>query len=202
MGRGSRVGREPAGPGGLLPGQAARGSRPARRPSRSGRPRSACPELEGHPGRPHPPADTHSVPAPTVTQQPQLRHGPRAVSSSRERGGAQRRGCVAATSGSSPLLLAVTPRPELHLFRVPFSFRAEGEVCYGHGLLNRSFSRFPFYLTTPSLRFSLQSFQSSAEPRMPVVVLGCRVRSWGGGRGGPKTTEMRVYQANRESPNF
>lgn len=72
----------------------------------------------------------------------------------------------------------------------------------GMDSLSRSFNRFPFYLTTPSLRFSLQSFQSSAEPRMPVVVLGCRVRSWGGGRGGPKTTEMRVYQANRESPNF
>lgn len=113
----------------------ARRSRPARCPGRSGRSCSPCPELEGHPWRRHPPADTHSVPAPTVTQQPQLRHSPWAVSSSGERGGAQRRGCGADTSGALVFLLAVAPRPELHIARAPFFFRAEGQGCCGQGYL-------------------------------------------------------------------
>lgn len=54
---------------------AARRSCPGRRPGPSGRSRCACPELEGHPGRRHPPADTHSVPAldchPATTVPPQ-----------------------------------------------------------------------------------------------------------------------------------
>lgn len=156
-------------------------SRPARRPSRSGRPRSPCPELEGHSGHPRPPPDTHSVLAPTVTQQLKLRTSPWNISPSRERGGAQRRDGVAATSGLSPLLLAVTPRPELRLFREPFSFRAEGEVGCGQGLVTEALTAFPSHLATSPVRFSLQSFQSSGEPwreKMLIVVLECGVRSW------------------------
>nr|XP_048285892.1 uncharacterized protein LOC125397516 [Myodes glareolus] len=181
VGTGSRLGRELAQPGGLLPGQAFPQTGPARRPSRSGRPRSPCPELEGHPGHPRPPTDTHSVPAPTVTQQPKLRNCPWNVSSSQKRGGAQRSDGVEATSGLSPLLLAVTPRPELRLFREPFFFRAEGEVCCGQGLVTEALTAFPSHLATSPVRFFLQSFQSSAEPwreKMPMVVLECGLRSW------------------------
>lgn len=87
---------------------------------------------------------------------------------------------MAATSGLSALLLAVTPRPELRLFREPFSFRAEGEVGCGQGLVT-ALTAFPSHLATSPVRFSLQSFQSSGEPwreNMLMVVLECGVRSW------------------------
>ncbi|KAM7331085.1 hypothetical protein ACRRTK_010274 [Alexandromys fortis] len=133
VGTGSRVGRKLAQPGGLLPGQAfpqagrlslppGPSPQPVRTPSffLSGARRSlrASPPANGRSHRPGP----NGHPA---TEAP---HKPREHLTSRERGGAQRRDGVAATSGLSPLLLAITPRQELRIFREPFSFRAEGEV--------------------------------------------------------------------------
>jgi hypothetical protein len=98
VGRGSRVGREPAQPGGFLPGQGlpsgwppvalARPAAPARQGARAAPVRSSkvTPDVATRQR-----TLTPSL-LPTVTQQPQLRHSPLAVSSSRKRGGAQRRG--------------------------------------------------------------------------------------------------------------
>ena len=114
---------------------AARRPCPARRPGPSGRSRCAGPELEGHPGRRHPPADTHSVPAPhchpATTAPPQ----PPGCLILPKEGRCPEEGLGAATSGASDLLLADASRPELHILRAPFSFRAEGEVCFGQEFL-------------------------------------------------------------------
>lgn len=129
---------------------AARRSCPARRPGPSGRSRCACPELEGHPGRRHPPADTHSVRAPdchpATTAPPQP---PYCLILPRE-GRRPEEGLGAATSGGSDLLLAVASQPELHILRAPFSFRAEGEVCFGQGLLTTGLFSVPSYNSPPS----------------------------------------------------
>lgn len=158
MGTGSRVGRELAQPGGLLPGQAfAQAGRPSlppgpphqpvRAPSLrlSGARRSprASPPASGHSLRP----GSHGHPATTAPPQPLgclilPREGRR-----------PEEGRCGGYFRFSPFLLAVAPRPELHIFRVPFSFRAEGSVCYGQGL----------FLTE-----SLAAFRSTLQP-LPFV---------------------------------
>lgn len=131
---------------------------PARRPGPSGRSRCACPELEGHPGRRHPPAVTHSVPAPdchpATTAPPQF---PGCLVR-RRAGRSPEEGLGADTSGDSDLLLAVAPQPELHILRVPFSFRVEGEVCFGQALLITGFS-VPSYNSSPSEYFPFRVFK-------------------------------------------
>lgn len=156
VGRGSRVGREPAQQGGFLPGQAfPQAGRPSLLPGPPPRPvRALALRLSGARRSPRasPPASGHSLrPCSRLSPSnhssataPWLSHPP-------ERGEAPRGGAGgAAISGGSDLLLAVASRPELHILRAPFSFRAESEVCFGQGLLTSGLFSVPSYNPSPS----------------------------------------------------